>query len=820
MKLAIRFCGLLFFLIWLPAAPGQLSPLKIAKIEIKHVGPPKVGDALIRSHIRVKPGDPYRTAAVDDDVRELFATDLFSNIHVTDETSPDGVLLTYIVVEKSKMTDIRFQGNKRYSNSKLRKKLASKVGEPLDERKLFTDAQEIQKYYEKSGYPGTQVKAIPSVDESAGRAFVTFEISESPKCKIADVVFVGAKDFSQRALRKALKTRRHWMFSWITSGGVFKEEQFEEDREKLTDFYRGKGYIDFEIKDVQFEHPTPKTMLIRFTLYEGRQYKVGAVTFSGNNLFSTAQIAAGLRALQPGGGVAKKAKLGPNGLKMDVGDNFTPKGLENDEKQVQDFYGTRGYIDVRPPRSLVVQRIPNTETGTMDLEFKLDEGAKSYIEKIEIRGNTKTKDRVIRRELAVSPGEPFDMVRVNLSKQRLEGLQYFEKVDTRPEPTDVPNRKNLIIGVEEKNTGNLSVGAGFSSVDAIVGFAEVTQGNFDLFHPPWFTGGGQKIRLRVQLGTQRQDYEVEFVEPWFLERKLILDVNLFYRDLDFLSINDLYREVDAGLRVSLTRALWSDFLKGTLGYSLEDIGILFNQELVPLSSSGGKHGQIFPGVPESLPSALLEENGYSMLSKIFGSLSYDTRGPGLLPEKGQVTSLVAELAGPFGGSRNYYKLDLKTHWYLKGLFSGHILELLGGTGVADTYGSTTSVPFYDRFYLGGLYSLRGFRYHSISPRENVPGYGVFSNEPIGGDTYWFASAEYTIPIIDRLRFAIFYDIGQVQLKPYSYDTSTYSDNWGLGLRLNLPIGPLLLYYGIPLHHDAYNGSSGQFQFGVSYERPF
>jgi outer membrane protein insertion porin family len=820
MKFALRFCGLIVLSVWLPAAVAQFLPLKVVKVEIQHIGPVTVSDDLIRANIRVKPGDPYRAGAVDDDVRGLYATGLFYNIRVTDETTPEGVVLTYVVEGKPKLTEIRFHGNTKYTDAKLRKKLASKVGEPLDERKLFTDAQEIQKRYQKAGYPGTQVKYVPAIDENAGRASVTFEITESPKIRIQDVEFVGAKAFSQKKLRWAIKTRRHWMFSWITGSGVFKDEQFEDDREKLTDFYRSRGYIDFEIKDVQFEHPTPKTEVIRFILYEGRRYKVGSAKFTGNKLFSAAQIAAGMRALQPPGAVGKKAKLGPNGLKMDVGDVFTPQGLHDDEKQVEDFYGMRGYVDVRPPRTLEVVRIPNTETGTMDLEFKIDEGQKSYIEKIDIRGNTKTKDRVIRRELAVSPGEVFDMVRVNLSKQRLEGLQYFEKVDARPEATDVLYHKNLIINVEEKNTGNLTVGAGFSSVDALVGFAEVSQGNFDLFHPPWFTGGGQKIRLRAQLGTERQDYELEFMEPWFLQRKLMLDVNLFYRDLDFLSINDLYREVDAGVRVSLTRALGSDFLRGTVGYSLEDIGIIFNQQQVSPSTSTAEMGQVLPGVPPPVPDALLEQSGYSLVSKIFGSLICDTRGPGFLPEKGQLSTLTAEMAGPFGGSKDYYKLELKTHWHFKGLFPGHVLELLGGTGVADTYDSTASVPFYDRFYLGGLFSLRGFRYHDISPRETDPRLMVQSDEPIGGDTYWFASAEYTIPIIDRLRFAIFYDIGEVRLQPYAFDASDFSDNWGLGLRLNLPIGPLLLYYGIPIHHDIYNSSSGQFQFGVSYTRPF
>src|SRR5206468_3912786 len=204
----------------------------------------------------------------------------------------------------------------------------------------------------------------------------------------------------------------------------------------------------------------------------------------------------------------------------------------DDLQAIEDFYGSKGYIDVR----VAADKNPNTEKGTMDLVYQIlnEDKGKSYIEKIEIRGNTKTKDRVIRRELAVSPGEVFDMVRVKVSKQRLEGLQYFEKVDARAEPSDIsPNRKNLVIGVDEKNTGNLTMGAGFSSVDSIVGFVELSQGNFDLFHPPTFTGGGQKFRLRVQIGTERQDYIVSFIEPWFLGRKLSFGTELYYRDLNF-----------------------------------------------------------------------------------------------------------------------------------------------------------------------------------------------------------------------------------------------------------------------------------------------
>ncbi|HPU56084.1 MAG TPA: outer membrane protein assembly factor BamA, partial [Verrucomicrobiota bacterium] len=698
-----------------------------------------------------------------------------------------------------------FEGNTKYRDSALRKKLTSKVGEPLDEQKLFVDAREIEKRYEQAGYAGTQVKYVLSLDQDAGRGTATFVIEEKPRIRIARVEFVGATAFSQRELRRAIKTRRHWLLSWITRGGVFREEDFEDDKERLAEFYRSKGYIDFELRDVRIEPVSPGKVVVRLFVHEGQQYRVGSIQFTGNEIFSDEEIAEGLRRMQPRGVLIKPEELGPNGLKMDVGDVFTPQGYLADIQQIEDFYGAQGYIDVA--RNLNVARIPNTERGTMDLEFRIQEGQRSFIEKIRIRGNTKTKDRVIRRELAVAPGEPFDMVRIRRSRHRLEGLQYFVEgsVEARPEPTDTPYRPDLVISVQEKNTGNLMAGAGFSSIDALVGFAEITQGNFDLFNPPRFTGGGQKFRLRMQLGTQRQDYLLTFIEPWFLGRHLQLALDLYHQERHFLSVEDLYDETRTGGRIGITRALGSEFLIGSFGYRIENVGIDFNG-----------FARKEQGLPDfrSIPERLLIEEGDALLSKIDLSLAVDTRNSPTLPDKGQRTEFSIELAGPFGGEKDYYKAEVRTHWYFRGLFSGHVLEVLGGTGVADAFGRTDVVPFYDRYYLGGLYSMRGYRFRSVSPREEG------SREPIGGDTYWFGSVEYSLPLIERLRFAVFYDVGNVMESPYTYDFDNFNDNWGIGLRLNLPIGPLRLDYGFPIHHDRFNSGSGRFQFGVGFERPF
>jgi outer membrane protein insertion porin family len=769
-----RYCILLALLIyWVPNAPAQNAPI-VKQIEVRHAGPPATSDELVKSNIRVKVGDPLMRTAIDDDVRNLYATGFFYNIRVAEEPLPDGLKLVYVVMGKLTLTDIRYEGNKEMSLSKLRKKVTSKVGDPLDEQKLFTDAQELKKLYQKSGYQKTEVTYEVIPNEATGRGTVTFKIAEAPKTRVDEVTFNGATAFTQKKLRKTIKTRERWFMSWLTGSGTLKDEQFEDDKEKLADFYRENGYIDFRINDVKFDQVTDRKVAITFDIFEGRLYKTGSVEIKGNSLFPTEDI-------------LKR-------LKMNSGVNFTPGGLSKDIEAIRDFYGEKGYIDTE----VFARKTPNVETGNMDMVYQIEEKDKSFIEKIEIKGNIKTKDKVLRRELAVAPGEVFDMVGVKLSEKRLQGLDYFSKVDARPEPTDVPNRKNLVVGVEEKNTGNFTIGAGFSSVDAVVGFAEVTQGNFDLFNPPHFTGGGQKFRLRTQIGTERQDYQMSFTEPWFLDRKLALGIDLYHRDMSFLS--DVYDQTQTGTKLSLTRALGSDFLIGSVSYTIENIGI----EITDRANASP---------------TIIEEEGGRTVSKVGASLAYDTRNSSFLPDAGQRTELFTELAGgPFGLDTDYFRVELRSAWYFKGFGEGHVLELSGRTGVVQNYGDSDRVPLFDRWYLGGMYSLRGFDYREVGPKDG-------NGEPLGGETYWFGSAEYSIPIIDRLRFAAFYDAGMVYASAYRfsqgiYNTGMYNDNVGIGFRLNLPIGPLRLDYGIPITSDPQNGSSGKFQFGVGYTRDF
>jgi outer membrane protein insertion porin family len=433
------------------------------------------------------------------------------------------------------------------------------------------------------------------------------------------------------------------------------------------------------------------------------------------------------------------------------------------------------------------------------------------------------------------------MVRVKISKSRLEQLGYFEKVDVQAQDTDVPNRKDMVVGVEEKSTGNFTIGAGYSSVESIVGFVELKQGNFDLFNPPTFTGAGQKFQIRASVGTELQDYEINFTEPWFLGKRLIFNVNLFDRTVDYASLNDQYDEQFAGGTLSLTKDLsplvnlTPQTLRGTVGATMEEAHVSINSGFTtnyttnytsePAAGGLYSHPPEATVTPPNISSAINDTRGNYFISKIGTSLSYDTRNNLNLPDRGQRTELSTEIATS-PGNVDFYKLQLKSSWYFKGFGSNQVLEIGGRAGVVAPYGDSTQVPIFERWFLGGLYNMRGFKYQTVGPED---AYG----EPLGGDTFFYGSAEYSIPIVKMVRFAWFYDIGNVFTDPYSFNTNPsfpggpsrrlYSDDVGIGLRIILPIGggtPLRLDYGVPISHDSYVGSSGRIQVGVGYTHDF
>jgi outer membrane protein insertion porin family len=764
-------------------AESQQGPI-VRAINIQYIGPKTVSQAVILSNMRTTVGDVYSAASVEEDVRNLYATGFFTNLAMKDEPLSDGVQVNVIVQPKPLVKSIVINGNKKIKTTRLKKEIKSKVGEPLSEQQISEDADKLKDYYLGKGYDQVQVSYKIDTNEEFGRSVVTFNISEGERAFVTEVNFIGNEHLTTKELRKVLKTKKRDIISFIDKSGLFKEDQFRTDLSNLREYYNSKGYIDMSVKDVKFTRDAKNRMQVTITVFEGIQYHVGNVTFSGNTIYSTAE-------LQTYRGF-KNIRMVPGSVYSPRG--YTPEGkepnkelatLENDTQRLRDLYGVRGYIDM----DVTPVRQANVESGKIDILYQIVENSQSYVEQIIIQGNNRTKDKVIRRELANKPGELYDSVKAQQSQKRLENLQYFEKVDISPQNTTVPNRKNMVVTVEEKRTGSITFGAGFSSVDSLLGFVEVTQGNFDLFNFPYFTGGGEKFRVRIQYGIERQDVEIEFKEPWFLEHQLALGYNVFFHNAEYLS--NYYNEENFGASVSLARA-FGQFWSGSLTYTIQEF-------------------DLYGFASNSSPQLLMERGGRSD-SSVTAALSYDTRDNVLLTRHGEHVDLSAEFAGgPLLGQTNIYKFQADAQKYIL-LPYDMILTIAGATGDVDYYGSSTEVPLFDRFFIGGSRSVRGFSNRDIGPVDD-------NNEPLGGDTMAYGNLEVTFPIIDRVRGAVFTDAGFLDAQPFHYQNAwdELDAAAGVGLRLNLPIGPLRLDYGIPYKDQGYNHSTGKFSFDVGYQ---
>jgi len=764
---------------------NQNGPI-VREINIEYIGPKTVAKSVILSNMRTTVGGVYSAASVEEDVRNLYATGFFTNLAIKDEPLGDGVKVNVVVQPKPLVKEIVIRGAGKIKESRVKKEIKSKVGEPLSEQQISTDTDKVKDLYLGKGYNQVQVSYKIDTNEEFGRSVVTFIISEGERAYVTEVDFVGNAHLTTKELRKILKTRKKNLLSFINKSGLFKDDDFKKDLDNLRAYYNSKGYIDMEVKDVKYEYPAKGLMKVTITVFEGIQYTVGKIDFVGNTIFTKQEL---------------RNYHGAQVVRMDEGKVYSPRAytpekkepneelptLENDLKRITDLYGRRGYIDFP---IVTPERQANVENGKIDILYHIKEGSQSYVEQIIIQGNNRTKDKVIRRELLVAPGQIYDSVRADTSKKRLDNLQYFEKVDISPQDTTVPNRKNMVVTVEEKRTGSVTFGAGFSSVDSLLGFVEITQGNFDLFNFPYFTGGGEKFRIRLQYGLERQDVEVEFKEPWFLEQRLSLGYNLFYHNATYLST--YYNEENFGASVSLARA-FGQFWSGSITYTIQDF------DLYNFASNSSQQ--------------LLREQGYRTDSSVTLGMSYDNRDSVLLTRRGLHADFSAEFAGgPLWGQTNIYKFQADAQKYIL-LPYDMILTIAGATGVADYYGNSTEVPLFDRFFLGGSRSIRGFGNRDIGPIDN-------NNEPLGGDTMAYTNLELTFPIIDRVRGAVWNDMGFLDARSFHYTDALQEGDAaaGVGLRLNLPIGPLRLDYGLPYKDQGWNhNNTGKFSFDVGYQ---
>ena len=736
------------------AQQGQPAPV-VRQIEVQYAGPASISKERIIANMRTQVGKPYSEQAVEEDIRSLYATGNVNNVRIFGEPVSNGVKVIVVVQTKAMIGEVVFEGVTKLKVNKLRKELATKPEAIVNEATVEQDRQKILTEYQDKGYTDTKVTTKVDTNEKTNKTRVTFVVDEGGKTVISSIRFEGNEAFTNKQLIKVMKTRPKNILSFITKAGRLQSEQLDEDLNSLREFYQDHGYIDVQIREPKVQPLTNNNVELLVPVSEGTQYHVGKVAVTGAQVFPTEDVS--------------------KTLTMNEGAVFSPKAMRDDVKKVQDLYGQRGYVDLQvTPETVAAGK------SIVNVNYRLEEGSQAYIEHINIQGNDRTKDKVIRRELAVAPGEVYDTVRVEASKKRLENLNYFSKIEAYPTDTTIAGRKDLNVLVEEKRTGSLNFGAGFSSIDNLIGFAEVQQSNFDLMHPWSFTGGGQRFRARAQYGTQRKDFTIGLTEPWFMDYQVAVGGELFYNEANYLS--SVYNQKDYGLDLNARKAL-NNFTQVRLEYRLEEIGI-FN-------------------VASDASDFIKSQEGTFLRSAITGGITHDTRDSVFLTRTGHKVDLSGFVAGGFlGGKVDVLGVDLVGSQYFH-LPWDTILLFNAELSAVTSWSGSQHVPIFDRLFLGGANNLRGFSYRQVGPKDE-------NDEPIGGSTLERLTTEYTFPVVERVRGAIFYDVGHV-------NGSSLSSDVGFGVRLDLPIGPVRLDYGIPVQSDHSNGSGGKFNFNIGYQ---
>jgi outer membrane protein insertion porin family len=744
-----------------PLDAARQRPPIVRSIDVQYTGPATISRSRILAQMRTKVGLPYSDTVAEEDIRAIYNTGQVQNVRIFGQPESDGVKVIVAVQTRTMLDEIQIDGASRISPKKLRKNLGVKLNTPLREEDLEKGRQKIVETYQAHGFNDVEVTfRVEAIDAVRGTSRAVYTVNEGIKGSVSTVRFEGNTHFSDRVLRKQMKTRQKTIFSFVDKSGRLDETQLQDDLQKIREFYQNHGYIDVAVRDVSKQRTSSGALQIVIAIDEGPQYHVGKLSFIGYKATSEQKLR----------GV----------VKMKEGAVYSAKAIKDDAKAMADAYGSGGYVDL----TIIPESSP-AHGGLIDITYKIDEGQRSYVERISITGNTRTKDKVIRREVLIAPGDVFNTVRVETSKKRLENLGYFSKVDTFPVDTEVEGRKNLDIQVEEKRTGSLNFGAGFSTVDSLIGFIELTQGNFDITNWPSLTGGGQKFRIRLQGGTQRKDVEVALTEPWFMDRPISVSYTGFFHEANYLS--SLYDQRNYGFSLDVRKGI-RPYLYGTLGYRLESIDT-FN---VVVTAS-----------PE-----LLAETGPSTKSVFTSSLVWDRRDNPFLTRNGERITYTWWVAGP-GGTEQIYGFDVEAskYWHLPW---DTILLINAEVAGVDKWGDQTKlVKIYDRLFLGGSNNLRGFEFRDVGPKDS-------HGEPLGGQSMARTTIEFTFPIIEKARGALFYDTGFVNTNPWDYNFDNVASDIGFGLRLDLPIGPLRVDYGIPIQ-QAGNHGSGKFNFNVGYQ---
>ena len=748
------------------AGAARAEGEKISEVRIK--GNHRIESAAIFNVISIKAGDTLNVDKTDADIRAIYKLGYFQDIRVATEESDKGTVLVYTVLEKPVVRDIKFEGNKELATDKLKEALEFKLNAVLSPKDLAKSVAKIKKLYGDDGYYLAEVEPVVE-KRTPTELSITFKITEGKKILIRTIHFEGNRAFTDRQLRKVMETSEKWFFSWLTGGGTYKEEVLKNDGMLIADHYMNNGYVNVKVGEPVVKLTDAKDALEVFIgITEGEQYRVGSIDFKGD-------------LLEPVSELKKKIKIEP-------GQVFSRSTLRTDIATLTDIYADKGYAFAN------VNPLTKTDNAkhTISLTFDMDKGEMVSIERINISGNPKTRDKVVRRELRITEGELSSATGLKRSKQNLMNTGYFEEANLATAKGSASNKLNVNVEVKEKPTGSFSIGGGYSSMDGIIGQGSVQQSNF--------LGLGLKANLAASLGSKMQTYSLGVNDPYFLDSKWNLG-------------GDIYR----------TQRMYNDYtrrLTGTdikAGYPINDFVstfFMYKFEVKDLYNPTSVYYQLNIDLPQSFPL------GTTTTSSVTGSITHNNTDYRLDPSTGFINTFTTEFAG-LGGNNKFARYSLSNTWFhpvfMKLIFSTKLV-----LGYVQEVGGQT-VPIDEKFYLGGIDSLCGFKPLTVSPVDHLglasPINASWSDQVVylGGNKEAYGNVEFSFPLIPEagIKAAFFFDYGNSSNDSYGKMFSTLLMSYGGGIRWASPLGPLRLEYGVPVNpRPGLDSPGGRFEFSI------
>jgi len=718
-------------------------------------GNERIDAGAILQKISTKPGDLYDPAVLRQDLKAVFSMGYFDDVEIDAKDSEDGKAVIFRVREKSLVGKVTITGASEIKEEDVRDAADITVNSILNPTRVNEGVQKIKDLYKSKGYYNTEVEGKINTPDQ-GNPEVVFEVKEGKKVTIAKIGFTGNETFSEGDLTDVIQTSTHkWWLSWLTDAGVLKMDVLRQDAERIGAFYQNKGFLEAKVGEPTVEQKEDD-LFVTFPVDEGPRYRVGTVEIEGDLVKKKEDLLAELK-------IVKEEYLNRQMLRDDI-------------TRLTDLYSEQGYAFAE-----VTPKMNKSGSGNaVDIILHVEKGAVAYVNRVEIQGNTRTRDNVIRRDLRVEEGGRFDSKAIRTSTQRLKRLDYFEDVTVTPKPTMVEDQVDVVVDVKEKPTGTFQIGAGYSSSENVMLMGQISENN--LF------GTGNRLSFAASNSSETTRYSLTFTNPRLYDSQVSGSAELF----NWEYIYDSFTKDSTGATFRLGHPLWEEW-RIYYAYTIA------NTKLSDIDYA-------------NVSSAILQSKDIKLLSMPEVSLVRDTRDKVFSATKGSRNSITVSYAGgPFGGDAEFTKVEGLSDWYFP-LFWSTVLNIRGAAGEAFE-NKTGKLPVYEKYFLGGMNSIRGFKSYSISPIDPRTG------DKIGGNKMWYGTVSLIFPLAKDMGLdgEIFHDFGNVYDVGQNWDFSDYKKTAGVGLLWTSPLGPIRLAWGFNLDKKQGEDSSNwDFSMGGTF----